>query len=63
MMFQTERTRAIAEGRPEREKLQMYNGKPYRTKAQKAQARESARKVNGTWVSNAPVTFHPMPTS
>ena len=34
------------------------NYKPYRTKAQKAEARRTARKVNGTWVSNAPVSYH-----
>jgi len=34
------------------------NYKPYRTKAQKAVARATAKKVNGTWVSNAPRSFH-----
>lgn len=34
------------------------NYKPFRTKAQKAEARRTARKINGTWVSNAPVSYH-----
>lgn len=34
------------------------NYKPYRTKAQKIEARKTARKVNGTWRSNAPVSYH-----
>jgi hypothetical protein len=36
----------------------MVNGKPFRTAAQKAEARATAVKVNGTWVSKAPVSFH-----
>jgi hypothetical protein len=36
----------------------MSNGKPYRTAAQKAEARRTAKKVNGTWVSNAPKSYH-----
>ena len=37
----------------------MNNYKPYRTKAQKQQARESAVKCkDGTYRSNAPVSFH-----
>ena len=35
------------------------NKKPYRTAAQKAEARRTARKVGGTWVSSAPKSFHP----
>lgn len=35
------------------------NRKPYRTKAQKAEARATAVKcADGTWRSNAPVTYH-----
>jgi hypothetical protein len=36
----------------------MTNRKPYRTAEQKAVARETAKKINGTWVSNAPVSYH-----
>lgn len=38
----------------------LNNRKPYRTKAQKAEARRTAKQVNGTWVSNAPVSYHPV---
>lgn len=34
------------------------NRKPYRTKAQKLEARRLARLVDGHWVSSAPVTLH-----
>ena len=34
------------------------NYKPYRTKEQRAEAQRTARIVNGTWVSNAPVSYH-----
>jgi hypothetical protein len=38
----------------------MTNGKPYRTKAQKAEARAKARKDDdGTYRSSAPVSYHP----
>ena len=37
-----------------------YNRKPYRTKAQKKEAKATAIKVNGTWVSSAPVSRHPI---
>lgn len=36
-----------------------YNRKPYRTAAQKKEARANAKKVNGTYVSDAPVSRHP----
>lgn len=36
----------------------MVNRKPFRTKEQKAQARATAVKVDGTWRSNAPVSYH-----
>lgn len=35
----------------------MTNRKPYRTAAQKAEARATARLVNGRYVSSAPVSF------
>jgi hypothetical protein len=59
--YATERTRAIMEGRKEKDNLMSYNGKPFRTKAQKRIARESARRHKGTWVSSAPVSHHPRP--
>ncbi len=38
----------------------LYNGKPYRTKEQKAEARKTAVKSkDGTYRSNAPVSYHP----
>lgn len=43
--------------------VQDFNSyKPYRTKAQKRMARESARRdpKTGTWKSSAPVTYHPV---
>jgi hypothetical protein len=36
------------------------NRKPYRTKAQKVEARRTAKKINGTWVSSAPKSYHPV---
>lgn len=39
----------------------MQNRKPYRTAAQKAAARANAVQVNGTWVANAPVSYHRAP--
>ncbi len=39
-------------------KLNMTNRKPFRTPAQKAEARRTADKVNGTYVSPAPVSYH-----
>ncbi|MCH6205270.1 MULTISPECIES: hypothetical protein [Brucella] len=39
----------------------MTNRKPYRTAAQKAEARASARLIDGRYVSNAPVTYHRAP--
>lgn len=38
-------------------KLDLTNRKPYRTASQKQQARDNAHKVNGTYVSNATVSF------
>ena len=43
-------------------KLSLHNRKPYRTKAQKAEARRLAyRAKDGTWRSNAPFSCHPAP--
>lgn len=43
-------------------KRSMHNGKPYRTKAQKVLARETAYKgKDGTFHSTAPVSHHPKP--
>jgi endonuclease YncB( thermonuclease family) len=40
----------------------MFNRKPYRTKAQKAEARRTARKAkDGAWRSNAPFCLHGQP--
>ena len=40
----------------------MPNLKPYRTKAQKAEARRTARKhADGAWRSNAPFSIHGEP--
>lgn len=40
-------------------KLDMTNRKPYRTAAQKAEARRTARKCDdGTYRSSAPVSYH-----
>jgi hypothetical protein len=39
-------------------KINMLNRKPYRTALQKAEARRTAEKVGGTYVSNAPVSYH-----
>lgn len=40
-------------------KLDMTNRKPFRTAAQKALARQTARKCeDGAWRSTAPVSFH-----
>ena len=40
----------------------LYNGKPYRTAAQKKRAKETAWKhPDGAWRSNAPVSYHPRP--
>ena len=42
----------------------MPNLKPYRTKAQKAEARRSARKdEDGAWRSNAPFSIHGEPVT
>lgn len=43
-------------------KLNMLNRKPYRTKAQKDEARRTARKCDdGAYRSSAPVSFHRAP--
>ena len=43
-------------------KLDMLNKKPFRTAAQKAEARRTARKdADGTWRSSAPVSYHRSP--
>lgn len=39
-------------------KLDTSNRKPFRTKRQKEDARSSATKVDGTYVSTAPVSHH-----
>lgn len=36
------------------------NYKTFRTKTQKAEARRTAKLVNGTWVSSAPVSYQPV---
>lgn len=60
--FATEITRAKWEGRAPNMAKVNHNKKPYRTKAQKALAREDARKCkDGAWRSRAPVSFHPAP--
>lgn len=41
----------------------MWNKKPYRTKEQKIEARATAEKVNGTYVSRAPRSFHLPPNT
>jgi hypothetical protein len=43
----------------EQKTVDMNNHKPYRTKAQKAEARKTAVKCSdGTWRSNAKVSYH-----
>lgn len=39
--------------------VNMTNRKPFRTESQKRLARQTAKKVRGTWVSDAPVSYHP----
>ncbi|MGR9056040.1 hypothetical protein ACU8NH_09040 [Rhizobium leguminosarum] len=39
-------------------KIDMLNKKPFRTAAQKAEARRTARLVDGRYVSGAPVSYH-----
>jgi len=39
----------------------MTNRKPYRTAAQKAEARQYALLKDGRYVSSAPVTYHRVP--
>lgn len=38
----------------------LNNHKPYRTPEQKIEARQEARKRNGTWRSAAPRSYHPL---
>ena len=59
--YATKLTREIFEGKvnPSRN---MHNRKPYRTRAQKAEARDKARRCgDGAWRSSAPVSWHPEP--
>jgi hypothetical protein len=59
--FMTKLTREILDGKanPSRN---MWNGKPYRTRAQKIDARREARKCkDGAYRSAAPVSWHPVP--
>lgn len=59
--YSTQLTREIAEGakNPSRN---MHNAKPFRTKAQKAKARETAHLCDdGAYRSSAPVSYHPAP--
>jgi hypothetical protein len=39
-------------------KLDMQNRKPFRTAAQKAEARRTAKLVDRRYVSSAPVSYH-----
>ncbi len=39
-------------------KLNMHNRKPFRTAAQRADARATARLADGRYVSSAPVSIH-----
>jgi hypothetical protein len=39
--------------------LDLTNRKPFRTARQKEEARRTAEKVDGTWKSSAPKSFHP----
>lgn len=56
----TKITRAAFEGKPFTGERNMDNRKPYRTKRQKVEARDKANKQkDGTYRSNAPVSFHP----
>ena len=60
--YATERTKAQIEGRREKESVMNYNGKPYRTKAQKQRARSTAELwEDGVYRSNAAVSYHPTP--
>ena len=60
--YATEITLARLEGREPNMARVLRNKKPYRTKAQKAVAREKAYKsIDGAWRSSAPVSYHPTP--
>lgn len=57
----TQLTKEILEGKRE-PKIYMWNGKPFRTAAQKAASKKVQRKGNGgNWYSSAPRTLHPRP--
>ena len=57
--FDDRTTREVEDGKRSRN---MANRKPYRTKAQKAEARSTAvRRKDGSWHSPAPVSYHPVP--
>lgn len=43
-------------------KINMLNRKPYRTDAQRREARRNAEMIGGRYVSNAPVSYHRAPT-
>lgn len=59
--FGTKLTREILDGKPNPSR-NMWNGKPYRTKAQRIAARRDAERCSdGAWRSPAPVSFHPLP--
>lgn len=60
--YATERTRAHLEGRKENAAKMLHNRKPFRTKSQKAAAREDATvRGDGAYRSSAPVSYHPAP--
>lgn len=52
------RTNAYATSYTRTGKIDMQNRKPFRTAAQKAEARRTARLVDGRYVSSAPVSYH-----
>lgn len=60
----TKLTREIWEGK-KNPSINMWNGKPFRTKRNKALAREHATKrADGAWrvsLADAPVSYHPTP--
>ena len=60
--YATEITLAKLEGRAPNMSRVNHNKKPYRTKAQKAEARNRAHKCDdGAWRCNVPVSYHPAP--
>lgn len=59
--YATRYTREKHDGR-RNPQIEMWNRKPYRTKAQKAEARQTATKCSdGAIRSNAPFSIHPKP--